>query len=73
MLEKPSGIAIDRSNRIVAVADWRGDKVVLYSYYDGKTIASTNGFKCPHSIALNSNRKLLVTDCWNNRLKVFSY
>ncbi|XP_067946574.1 protein lin-41-like [Watersipora subatra] len=71
-LKKPCGIAIDQSCGIIAVTDWSGDKIVLYSY-QGKVLATAGGFKCPHSVTINDNHRLVVTDSWNNQLKVFAY
>ena len=72
-LKKPCGIAMDKEFGIVAITDWSGDKVVLYSY-QGKIIATTSGFKCPHSVAIDDDsRRVLITDSWNNQLKYFKY
>ena len=71
-LKKPSGLAIDQSCGVIAVTAWSGDQVILFSY-TGSRIGSIGGFKCPHSVAINDNHRMVVTDCWNNQVKVFSY
>jgi len=71
-LHRPSGVAVDKTCGIIAVADWCADKVFLFSY-EGALLASADGFRCPHSILMNDSHRMLVTDCWNNQLKIFSY
>lgn len=71
-LRKPSGLAIDLNCGVIAVTDWCGDKLVFYSY-SGSKLASYGGFKCPHSVSINNNHKVIVTDSWNNQLNVLHY
>lgn len=71
-LKKPSGLAIDLNCGVIAVTDWCGDKLVFYSY-SGSKLASYGGFKCPHSVSINNNHKVIVTDSWNNQLNVLHY
>ena len=71
-LHKAKGIAIDKSCGLVAVTDWSGDKVNVYSY-DGELLKSITGFSCPHSVIFSQNHRMIVSDSWSSQIKVYQY
>ena len=82
-LVRPGGVAIDRENRFVYVADSGNDVVDVYDADNYKLLrqigkpsrkhdqADLGTFSLPESVAVDGDGNLYVTDTFNNRIEVF--
>jgi len=76
-LDRPTGLAFDRANNLLYVADTRMHMVHVYDAHKGylKTIgnrgAENEEFNFPTHIGLDNQGRLLVNDTMNFKLKIF--
>ncbi|MFZ3211150.1 MAG: SMP-30/gluconolactonase/LRE family protein [Terriglobales bacterium] len=82
-LKDPCGVAIDRENRIVYVADTELDQVLVYDADSYKllrkigtagknhTLQDPGDFSRPTNVAVDQDGNLFVTDTMNDRVEVF--
>lgn len=77
-LERPTGLAFDRSRGVLYVADTKAHRIVVFDA-DGRLRASfgrrgtSDGeFNFPTNVAVTPDGSVLVTDAMNFRIQVFS-
>ena len=77
-LENPSGLAIDRANGLLYVADAQKHQVLCYSTADGAPVrtigkrGSENGeFNFPTNLSVDRQGRLYVADTLNFRIQIF--
>jgi len=83
VLVNPGGIAIDRENRLLYVADAGNDTVVVFDADSFKqlrnlgkpskkhTSTDPGTFSLPTNVAVDSDGNVYVTDTFNNRVEMF--
>jgi len=77
-LESPAGLAVDRANRRLYVADTTRHEIRSYSTDDGSLIGTIGGrgttpgtFNFPTNVFVDRRGRLYVTDTMNFRLQIF--
>ena len=82
-MQDPNGIAIDKENRFLYVADTGLDQVLVYDADShrllrrigttGKnhTLTDPGNFSKPTNVAVDNDGNLYVSDTWNDRIEVF--
>jgi DNA-binding beta-propeller fold protein YncE len=77
-LENPSGMAVDRTNKLLYVADSKKHKVLCYSTVDGAAVREIgkrgmdNGeFNFPTNLFVDREGRLYVADTLNFRVQIF--
>jgi DNA-binding beta-propeller fold protein YncE len=78
-LANPSGLAVDRVNKRVYVADATRHQILIYSSEDGSALGSIGKrgsepgeFNFPTNLAVDARGRLLVTDTLNFRIQIFN-
>ena len=77
-LANPSGLAVDRANKRVYVADAAKHQIFCYSSEDGSTVrtigkrgSEPGEFNFPTNLAVDRRGRLYVTDTLNFRVQIF--
>jgi len=82
-LVSPSGIAIDKENRLVYVVDTQQDQVLVFDADSYKllrrigtagkkhTLTSPGNFSLPDNVAVDKDGNFYVTDTLNDRVEIF--
>jgi DNA-binding beta-propeller fold protein YncE len=83
VLVSPSGIAIDKENRLVYVVDTQQDQVFVFDADSYKllrrigtagkkhTLTSPGNFSLPDNVAVDKDGSVYVTDTLNDRVEIF--
>lgn len=83
ILSDPGGIAIDRENRFLYVADTNKDQIAVFDADNYKllrtigtagkkhTLSDPGNFSLPTNVAVDNDGNLYVTDTLNNRVEIF--
>jgi DNA-binding beta-propeller fold protein YncE len=77
-LERPTGIAFNKRNRMLYVSDTTADRVVVFDgkgmekFHIGKSGAAPGEFNHPTDLFIDTNGTLYVTDPLNARIQLFS-
>jgi DNA-binding beta-propeller fold protein YncE len=82
-MQDPNGIAIDKENRFLYVADTGLDQVLVYDADSHRllrrigttgqnhTLTDPGNFSKPTNVAVDNDGNLYVSDTWNDRIEVF--
>jgi len=76
----PSGIAIDDDRHRIIVTDTENNRVQVLSLIDGSFLFQFGSkgdqpcqFKYPHGLCIANQGRIIVADCYNNRLQSFTH
>lgn len=81
-LQRPGGIAVDRTRHRLYVADAKANRIAVFNtetfafelYIGGPNTSASPGpgqFSAPTNVAVDREGNLYVTDTWNHRIQVF--